>query len=92
MEGEETELSLATEPALDTEGTKLFLVQCILIYSEAARLQYEEAERLMDIALTAKAHADELLARCADLVAENLGIAQEEPEVVAPKDDSDIPW
>ncbi len=66
MVDEETELSL------DTEGTKAFLVQCLLIYSEAARLQYEEAERLMDVALTAKAHADALLARCADLVAENL--------------------
>lgn len=68
-----------------------FVVQMLLIYSEAARLQREEAERLMDVALSAKAHADALLDRCADLVAENGYLLDDESEVVT-KDDTDIPW
>ena len=59
-------------------SNRAFVATMVRIYSDAAALQYEEAERLMCIALAAKEHADGLMARCADLVAESL--------------EDDIPW
>ena len=49
-----------------------FVGTMLNIYREAARLQYEEAEELIALGLAAKDHADALMARCADLVAETL--------------------
>ena len=64
----------------------------LLIYSEAAALQYEEAERLMDIALSAKEHADGLLIRCADLVVMGLLEIDEKSKETIPQDANDIPF
>jgi hypothetical protein len=88
LSAEEIEAGIMPEPA-----TKKFVAAMILVYAEAARLQYEEAERLMSIALAAKEHADAMLDRAADLVAENLGPdgewAHKDPP---PDEDDDIPW
>lgn len=76
--------------------TRSFVICMLRIYSDAAALQYEEAERLMAIALSAKASADAIMCRCADLVAENLGPdgewAEAEPNGTEVADGDDIPW
>ncbi len=84
-------LSLAElDAGIEPLARPLSFVVCMLrIYSDAAKLQYEEAERLMCIALAAKEHADGLMARCADLVAENLGA---DGEWAPAAEDDDIPW
>ncbi len=69
------------------------MIRILQIYSDAAAIQYAEAERLICVALAAKENADAIMNRCADLIAENLGpdgewaFAEEE----APESE-DIPW
>ncbi len=69
-----------------------FVICMLRIYSDAAKMQYDEAERLIALGLAAREHADGLMARCADLVAENLGADGEWPIEPSPTEDDDIPW
>jgi hypothetical protein len=49
-----------------------FVCLMLKIYRDAARIQYEEAEELIATGLAARASADAIMARCADLVVETL--------------------